>query len=45
MCSIENFVVGIWNELEPHLPPDVKTSLHLKLVETTKIYVEYYGGN
>lgn len=44
MCSIENFVVGIWNELEPHLPPDVK--LHcLKLVETTKIYVEYYGGN
>lgn len=44
MCSIENLVVGIWNELEPHLPKDVK--LHcLKLVETTKIYVEYYGGN
>lgn len=42
MCSIENLVVGIWNELEPHLPSGVK--LHcLKLVETTKIYVEYYG--
>ncbi|MFN8290071.1 MAG: 6-carboxytetrahydropterin synthase [Chitinophagaceae bacterium] len=42
MCSIENLVVGIWNELEPFLPGSVK--LHcLKLVETTKIYVEYYG--
>lgn len=42
MCSIENLVIGIWNELEPYLPEQVK--LHcLKLVETTKIYVEYYG--
>ncbi len=42
LCSIENLVVGIWNELEPHLPDSVK--LHcLKLVETAKIYVEYYG--
>lgn len=43
MCSIENLVIGIWAELEPHLPAGVR--LHcLKLVETAKIYVEYYGG-
>ena len=42
-CSIENFVIGIWQELEPNLPPQIQ--LHcLKLVETAKIYVEYYGG-
>jgi 6-pyruvoyltetrahydropterin/6-carboxytetrahydropterin synthase len=42
LCSIENLVVGIWKELEPGLPAHVK--LHsLKLVETAKIYVEYYG--
>lgn len=43
LCSIENLVTGIWNEMVPHLPPTVH--LHcLKLVETSKIYVEYYGG-
>lgn len=43
MCSIENLVVEIWKQLEPHLPQPVK--LHcLKLVETSKIYVEYFGG-
>jgi 6-pyruvoyltetrahydropterin/6-carboxytetrahydropterin synthase len=43
LCSIENLVVGIWNELEPFLPTTIQ--LHcLKLVETAKIYVEYYGG-
>ncbi len=42
LCSIENLVTGIWHELEPHLPAGVK--LHsLKLVETSKIFVEYYG--
>lgn len=42
MCSVENLIVGIWNELKPQLPPQVK--LHaLKLVETAKIYVEYFG--
>jgi 6-pyruvoyltetrahydropterin/6-carboxytetrahydropterin synthase len=42
LSSIENLVVGIWNELEPHLPSTVQ--LHcLKLVETSKIYVEYFG--
>jgi 6-pyruvoyltetrahydropterin/6-carboxytetrahydropterin synthase len=42
LCSIENLVIGIWNELEPNLPDTIR--LHcLKLVETAKIYVEYYG--
>jgi 6-pyruvoyltetrahydropterin/6-carboxytetrahydropterin synthase len=42
MCSIENLVIGIWNELEPCLPQPAH--LHcLKLVETAKIFVEYYG--
>lgn len=42
MCSIENLVMEIWKQLEPQLPAAAK--LHcLKLVETTKIYVEYYG--
>jgi 6-pyruvoyltetrahydropterin/6-carboxytetrahydropterin synthase len=42
MCSIENLVTGIWNELKPLLPAQV--SLHcIRLVETPRIYVEYYG--
>ena len=42
LCSIENLVTGIWNELAPSLPVQVK--LHcIKLVETPRIYVEYYG--
>ena len=43
LCSIENLVIGIWNELSPHLPPQVQ--LHcLKLYETPRIFVEYYGN-
>lgn len=43
MCSTENLAIGIWEQLEPHLPKDV--SLHcIKLYETPRIYVEYYGG-
>lgn len=42
MCSIENLVMAIWNILAPLMPPGV--SLHsLKLVETSKIFVEYRG--
>ena len=42
LCSIENFVMAIWKELEPALPSNVQ--LHcLKLTETPRIYVEYYG--
>jgi 6-pyruvoyltetrahydropterin/6-carboxytetrahydropterin synthase len=43
MCSTENLAIGIWNELEPHLPANV--ALHcIKLYETPRIYVEYYGS-
>lgn len=42
LCSIENLVVGIWKELEPALPEKVKLH-YIKLVETPRIYVEYYG--
>lgn len=42
ICSIENLVIGIWNELIPALPPGVQ--LHsLKLYETPRIFVEYFG--
>ena len=42
ICSIENLVIGIWNQLKPQMPNDV--ILHsLKLYETDRIYVEYFG--
>ena len=42
MCSTENLVVGIWNELKGQLPEAVK--LHsIKLYETARIFVEYFG--
>jgi 6-pyruvoyltetrahydropterin/6-carboxytetrahydropterin synthase len=42
MCSIENLVIGIWNELQPLMPAGV--NLHcIKLIETPRIFVEYYG--
>jgi len=41
MASIENIVVGIWNQIEPHLQ---NCKLHcIKLYETQNNYVEYYG--
>lgn len=43
MCSTENLAIGIWKELQPHLPLSVE--LHcIKLYETPRIYVEYFGG-
>ncbi len=42
ICSIENLVIGIWKQLVQNMPTDVV--LHrLKLYETDKIYVEYFG--
>jgi 6-pyruvoyltetrahydropterin/6-carboxytetrahydropterin synthase len=42
ICSIENLVVGIWHQLENKFPEYVK--LHsLKLYETPRIFVEYFG--
>ena len=42
MCSTENLAKGIWEQLQPFLPPHVL--LHcIKLYETERIYVEYFG--
>ena len=41
-CSTENLAIGIWNQLQPHLPEGVQ--LHcIKLYETPRIYIEYFG--
>lgn len=43
LCSIENLVIAIWQQLTPHLPSEV--ALHsLKLYETPRIFVEYFGN-
>ena len=42
ICSIENLVFEIWQQLAGKMPGEVK--LHcIKLVETPRIYVEYFG--
>ena len=42
--SAENFAIGIWNELKPHVEKVNSVQLHcVKLVETRSIYVEYFG--
>ena len=44
MCSTENLAIEIWKQLEPHIPAPVK--LHcIKLYETPRIYIEYFGDN
>ena len=43
MCSSENLVIEIWKQLQSHLPHNIQ--LHcVKLYETPRIYVEYFGG-
>lgn len=43
MCSTENLAIGIWQQLEPHLPSGI--ALHcIKLYETPRIFVEYFGN-
>jgi 6-pyruvoyltetrahydropterin/6-carboxytetrahydropterin synthase len=43
LCSTENLAIGIWNQLLPQLPEGVQ--LHaIKLYETPRIYVEYFGA-
>ena len=42
MCTTENLVRGIWEQLDTYLPGNVR--LHcIKLYETERIYVEYFG--
>jgi 6-pyruvoyltetrahydropterin/6-carboxytetrahydropterin synthase len=42
ICSTENLVIGIWAELKSHLPAGVQMHC-IKLYETPRIYVEYFG--
>ncbi len=43
LCSIENLIIAIWEQLTPHIPEGVQ--LHaLKLFETDRIYAEYFGN-
>jgi 6-pyruvoyltetrahydropterin/6-carboxytetrahydropterin synthase len=42
LCSTENLAIAIWKQLQPLLPNDA--ILHcIKLYETPRIYVEYFG--
>jgi 6-pyruvoyltetrahydropterin/6-carboxytetrahydropterin synthase len=42
--SAENVAIGIWEQLEPHII-EAGVQLHcIKLIETSHIYVEYFGG-
>ena len=43
ICSTENLSVAVWQQLSSRLPASVK--LHsVKLYETPRIYVEYFGN-
>ena len=42
MCSTENLAIGIWDQLKDRMPEGIQ--LHaIKLYETPRIYVEYFG--
>jgi 6-pyruvoyltetrahydropterin/6-carboxytetrahydropterin synthase len=41
--SAENVAISIWEELAPHINSRGAQLHRIKLVETQKIYVEYYG--
>jgi|SRR5690606_37861805 6-pyruvoyltetrahydropterin/6-carboxytetrahydropterin synthase len=41
--SAENLAIGIWNELEPHVTKEGAMLHGIRLYETPKIYVEYFG--
>ena len=41
--SAENFAISIWNELKPHIEKEGAMLHYIKLQETPRIYVEYYG--
>jgi 6-pyruvoyltetrahydropterin/6-carboxytetrahydropterin synthase len=42
LCSTEHLAIAIWEQLQPHIPKEVQ--LHcIKLYETQRIYVEYFG--
>lgn len=41
--SAENLAIGIWNELQPYIAKEGATLHGIRLYETPKIYVEYFG--
>lgn len=41
--SAENFTIAIWKQLEPHILKQGAQLHALKLYETPRIYVEYFG--
>lgn len=41
--SAENFAMAIWGELKPHIEKNGAALHAVKLVETPRIYVEYFG--
>ena len=43
LTSAENLAIGIWNELKPHIEREGATLHGIRLYETPKIYVEYFG--
>ena len=42
LCSTENLAIAIWEQLAPYLPSSVELFC-IKLYETPRIYVEYFG--
>jgi len=43
MASTENIAMGIWDQLSPHLNGDNYRLHSIKLYETERNFVEYYG--
>lgn len=43
MASTENIAMGIWNQLEKHLTADNYRLYSIKLYETERNFVEYFG--
>ncbi len=41
--SAENLCIAIWDQLQPYLEKDGVQLHRIKLLETPKIYVEYFG--
>jgi len=41
--TAENVAIGIWEQLQPHIDNETVKLHCVKLLETSKIYVEYYG--
>lgn len=41
--SAENFAIAIWEQLKPHIEKQGSQMHCVKLVETPRIYVEYFG--